>query len=196
VGSLGLAFMLVIAVQSVSDPAASASGVPWLGLAPPLAIAALIVGLGLITMLVRRVRTPAFFTSPREAASHVAGPFPDGRELPIEPGGLLIDANTDEDAVARLIADLPDEALLLRPVLLVFGIEPSGIGGDEFGDARDALIDRGASVFRAAEAALRARGVRSVIRLYEPADAARSVGLAIAFADPASVASSASSVER
>lgn len=195
VGSLGLAFMLVIAVQSVSDPAASASGVPWLGLAPPLAIAALIVGLGLITMLVRRVRKPDFFTRPREAASHAAGPFPDGREVAIEPGGLLIDANCDEATVTQLIAELPDEALTLRPVLLVFGIEPSGIGGDEFGDARDALIDRGASVFRAAEAALRSRGVRSVIRLYEPADAAGSFDRACRDTRPTRVASTTAALD-
>lgn len=184
IGSLGLAFMLVVGIQSVSDPANSASGFAWVGLAPPLAIAALIVVLGITIMVVRSVRVPGFFRNGREQASHAQSPFPIGRDVPIEPGGVLIDCNSSAEDVCGRVQQAQDRIRGVTPVVLVFGIHPAGISGEEIDTMRDALIDEGHDVFSRVESELRGLGVRSQIRLFEEADAHRSMETAEDFARP------------
>lgn len=103
VGSIGLALMLIFGIQSVADPKASATGTAWLGLAPPLTIAAIVMVLGLIALLWRSLRSPGFFTSAREVADLAHGPFPIGRDVPIAPRGILIDCNESIEHLRTLI---------------------------------------------------------------------------------------------
>lgn len=184
IGSLGLAFMLVVGIRSVSDPANSASGFAWIGLAPPLAIAALIFVLGITIMIVRSLRTPGFFRGSRQQANHAQSPFPIGREAPIEPGGVLIDCNATPEDVCHRVQQAADRIAGVEPVVLVFGIHPSGISGDEIDAMRDALIDDGHAVFTQVEQQLRGMGVRNQVRLFEEADAHQSLETAAEFVKP------------
>ena len=177
-GSVGLAFMLVVGVRSVSDPASSASGVPWLGLAPPLAIAALMMLLGLLVLALRRLRSPDFFRNGREVAGRLQSPFPLGHDLPIPPGGLLIDCNDDAERVISRIQESHARIDSVQPVSLVFGIHPAGLSGEEFDQARESLIEDGHAIFRQVSMSLRTSGVRNPILIYEEADAQESVRLA------------------
>lgn len=186
-GSIGLGFMLVVGIRSVSDPANSATGSAWLGLAPPLTIAALVLVLGLIVLVTRQLRAPGFFQGTRTKANPAQSPFPIGREVPIEPGGVLIDCNADPahilDRIAKHVQDLTSE----KPITLVFGIRPSGLAGEELEAATDALIDDGAVVFGQVEQALRERGIRHSVRLFEDADAHDSMVSAREYARPSIV---------
>lgn len=177
-GSMGLGFMLVVGIRSVSDPASSASGVPWLGLAPPLAIAALMMLLGITVLVIRRFHAPAFFSNNREKANRAQSPFPLGNDGPIAQGGILIDCNDDaERVIARIQAsDAPIRSM--QPVCLVFGVHPAGLSGEEFDQARASLIEDGHAIFRSVSASLRSRGVRKTILIYEESDAVGSVHLA------------------
>lgn len=187
VGSIGLAFMLVVGIRSVSNPEDSASGVAWVGLAPPLAIAALIVVLGAAVMLVRALRHPEFFRRRRESANRTQSPFPIGRDVAVAPGGVLIDCNASTDDVLGRVAEGAGALAGAAPVTMVFGVQPSGLSGEEYDVARDALIEDGHAVFTRVEQDLRGRGVRNPVRLYEEADAAGSVEAATVFAQPSVV---------
>jgi len=183
-GSVGLAFMLVVGIRSVSNPEDSASGSAWLGLAPPLTIAAVIFALGVIVLVVRMVRHPAFFRSSREQADFTQSPFPLGRDAPITPGGVLIDCNaTPHEVMARIDANA-GAVTGTRPVTLVFGVHPSGVSGEELGASRAALAEEGHVVFTAVENHLRDLGVKGALRLFEEADAVESVRLAQGLAAP------------
>ena len=177
-GSICLGFMLIVGVRSVSDPASSASGVPWLGLAPPLTIAALMMLLGTIVLVIRQLRSPAFFRNGREAANRLQSPFPLGNDVPIAPGGLLVDCNDSPEHVIVRIKAEGTRLTSVRPVSLVFGIHPSGLSGEEFSEAREALIEEGHDVFEQVSLALRRHGVRNPIRIYEEADSPTSLELA------------------
>ena len=177
-GSIGLGFMLVVGIRSVSDPADSASGVPWLGLAPPLAIAALMMLLGITVLVIRRLRAAAFFHNGREIATRVQSPFPLGNDIPITPGGLLIDCNDDAHRVIARIQESHTPIDSVQPVSLVFGIHPAGLSGEEFDQARESLIEDGHAIFRQVSTSLRTIGVRNPILIYEEADAQESVHLA------------------
>ncbi|MFD8971254.1 APC family permease [Streptomyces sp. NPDC059593] len=61
VGSGLLAWLLVRSVSDMSDPANSYSGTSWFGLGPPLVIGIGIAVTGVVVMLVRRLREPAFW---------------------------------------------------------------------------------------------------------------------------------------
>lgn len=175
-GSVGLAFMLFVGIRSVSDPSQSASGVPWFGLAPPLAIAALMLLLGLVVLLIRRFTSPDFFRSGRQIANQLQSPFPLGSDLVIAPGGLLIDCNASAGRVIDRIRE--HEHVSLSPVSLVFGIHPAGISGEEFDEAREALIEEGHEIFESVSSFLKGQGVRNVMRIYEEADSSTSVAMA------------------
>lgn len=177
-GSIGLGFMLVVGIRSVSDPADSASGVPWLGLAPPLAIAALMMLIAMTVLVIRRLRAPAFFRSGREIANRAQSPFPLGNDIPIAPGGLLIDCNDVAERIISRIQESHASIDSVQPVSLVFGIHPAGISGEEFDEARESLIEDGHAIFQQVSSALRTNGVRNPIHIYEEADAHESVRLA------------------
>jgi amino acid transporter len=187
VGSIGLAFMLVVGIRSVSNPEDSASGSAWIGLAPPLAIAAMIVVLGGVVMLIRWRQRPDFFGRPRELANRAQSPFPMGRDTPIPPGGVLIDCNASADDVLDRVREGANSIVGAAPVTMVFGVQPSGFMGDELDAMREALIEDGHGVFTQVEQDLRGRGVRNPIRLYEEADAPRSVEDATELTQPSVV---------
>jgi amino acid transporter len=184
IGSVGLAFMLVIGIRSVSNPADSASGSAWLGLAPPLTIAAVILVLGLIVLVVRMLRHPSFFARRRERADITQSPFPLGHDISIAPGGVLIDCNAMPHEVIRRIGESEGLVTATRPVTLVFGVHPSGLSGEEMTEAREALAEEGNLVFTAVESHLRAIGVRDSVRLFEEADSEQSVHRAQNLVDP------------
>lgn len=186
-GSVGLAFMLVVGVYSVSNPEDSATGSAWVGLAPPLAIAALIFVLGLVIMGIRALRHPEFFRRGRELANRAQSPFPMGRDVAVSPGGLLIDCNSSADDVLHRMREGADRIAGVTPVTMVFGVQPAGISGEEMDAMREALIEDGHVVFTRVEQDLRARGVRNPVRLFEEADAPRSVEEAKEFARPSVV---------
>jgi len=186
-GSLGLAFMLIVGIRSVSDPASSASGVPWLGLAPPLAIAALMMILGIAVLIIRRFLSPEFFQNGPEVANRLQSPFPLGTDLPIPPGGVLIDCNATAEKITERLTMAPDGWQVQRPVSLTFGIHPAGISGEEFHEARESLIEEGHDIFMHVTAAVRAQGVREVLWIYEEGDAHQSVEMARERANPSVV---------
>jgi amino acid transporter len=186
-GSVGLAFMLVVGVYSVSNPEDSATGSAWVGLAPPLAIAALIFVLGLVIMGVRALRHPEFFRRGRELANRAQSPFPMGRDITVSPGGLLIDCNASAADVLHRMREGADRIAGVTPVTMVFGVQPAGISGEEMDAMREALIEDGHAVFTKVEQDLRTRGVRNPVRLFEEADGPGSVEEATEFAQPSVV---------
>lgn len=186
-GSIGLAFMLVVGIQSVADPKSSASGVPWLGLAPPLAIAALMMLLGMSVLIIRRLTAAKFFANGRQVANRMQSPFPLGNDIPIPPGGTLIDCNASAHQVIERIHTAAEKQAFTEPVTMVFGIHPAGLSGEEVDEAREALIEEGHSIFNQVERALRASGVRRPFRIYEEADAGASVELARDRSQPSTI---------
>lgn len=176
-GSVGLVFMLVAAIQSLWDPATSASGDAWVGLSPPLAIAAAMFGLGILVLVIRRVRAPAFFTStPPERADLLRSPFPLDIEKPPPAGGVVIDCNDDVATIRRAIADhLTEDLDRGTPLYLVFGVEPGDFSGDEYAVMRDALQDDGARITAEVRKDLRSRGMTEIYRIYDEDRAERSV---------------------
>jgi hypothetical protein len=186
-GSVGLAFMLVVGIYSVSNPEDSATGSAWVGLAPPLAIAALIFLLGLVIMGIRALRHPKFFRSGRELANRAQSPFPMGRDITISPGGVLIDCNASADDVLHRVRAGADSIAGVAPVTMVFGVQPAGLSGEEYDAMREALIEDGHVVFTKVEQDLRSRGVRNPVRLFEESDAPGSVEDATEFAQPSVV---------
>lgn len=187
IGSIGLIFMLVVGIRSVSDPATSASGYAWIGLAPPLAIAALILVLGGVVMVVRYFRAPAFYRNRRQLANHAQSPFPLGRDLQIAPGGALINCNSSIDDVRDRVQRAAEQIALASPVTMVFGIHPAGFLGEEMESMREALVEDGHRVFASVESDLRAMGRRDQIRLFEEADAQGSVVSAVELTKPSLV---------
>ena len=188
-GSIGLALMLIFGIQSVADPKASATGTPWLGLAPPLTIAAIVMGLGLIAMFWRSRRSPNFFTTPREVADLAHGPFPIGRDVPIAPGGILIDCNESIEHLRDLIDSHTDVFATMNPVTVTFGIHPSGLSGSEFDDAREALIIDAHRTFTEVERLLKRFGPKRIHRLFEESNAPNSVTAGVELAQPSVVLS-------
>ena len=176
-GSVGLAFMLVAAIQSLWDPATSASGDAWVGLSPPLAIAAAMFGLGILVLVIRRVRAPAFFTStPPERADLLRSPFPLDIEKPPPAGGIVIDCNDDVATIRRTIDDhLTDDLDRGTPLYLVFGVEPGDFSGDEYAVMRDALQDDGARITAEVRRDLRSRGMTEIYRIYDEDRAEQSI---------------------
>jgi amino acid transporter len=185
-GSVGLAVMLVLSIRSVSDPAKSASGQPWLGLAPPLLIVLVALVSGLVVIAWRRVNVTNYFKAPREVASAAQSPFPIGRERNIPEGGVLIDCNDAPEHVIDRLEAFAGNLQDASAISMVFGIQPSGVSGEELEEARAALIDEGGTVFRSVERVLRSRGVRKVHRLFEEADSSDSVEIATELVKPAS----------
>ena len=184
-GSIGLAFMLVVGIRSVSNPVNSATGVPWLGLAPPLAVAALVMALAIAVLVVKALRHSSYLSSARQTATFAQSPFPLGKDIEINPGGALVNCNaTVDDIVARLIAN-EAELVKANPVTLVFGIHPSGLSGAEADDSREALIELGEQTFRKVEVTIRKMGVRRCLRLFEEANAHDSIAAAELASRPA-----------
>ncbi|MFB8244653.1 APC family permease [Streptomyces sp. NPDC055952] len=62
IGAGLLAWLLVESVTDMADPANSYSGVSWFGLGPPLVIGIGIALTGVVLMIVRRLRAPAFWS--------------------------------------------------------------------------------------------------------------------------------------
>lgn len=168
VGSLGLAVMLVVGIRSLWDASESASGSRWLGLAPPITIAALFVALGVVVMLVRMARAPSFFRHRPETANAIQSPFILPSERPIPTGGILVDCNHSAEVVNSAIddahlADLPPDT----PFYLVSGVEPPEHSGEELEAVRNALIDDASRRFVEVQRHLRAIGFARTIPLYE-----------------------------
>lgn len=176
-GSLGLAFMLVAAVQSLWDPANSASGVAWAGLSPPLVIAAAMFGIGVLVLVIRRFTAPAFFTStPPERADILKPPFVLDAEKPPPPGGIAVDCNDEVHVITRMLDErITPELDRATPLYLVFGIEPGDISGDEYAATREALEDDGAKILADVRRHARAMGMTEVFKMYDASHATQSV---------------------
>ena len=176
-GSLGLAFMLVAAVQSLWDPANSASGVAWAGLSPPLVIAAAMFGIGVLVLVIRRITAPAFFTStPPERADILKPPFVLDAEKPPPPGGIAVDCNDEVHVITRMLDErITPELDRATPLYLVFGIEPGDISGDEYAATREALEDDGAKILADVRRHARAMGMTEVFKMYDASHATQSV---------------------
>lgn len=176
-GAAGLIFMLIAAVQSLWDPANSAVGVAWMGLSPPIFIAAVMFALGITALVIRRIVAPTFFTTtPPERADILHAPFILDSEKPPPPGGIAVDCNDDAQSINRLV----DERLTAQldratPMYLVFGVEPGDISGEEYVSAREALEDDGAAILTSVRKHLRASGMTEVFRIYDESHARKSV---------------------
>ncbi len=177
IGSVGLLVMLVIALRSLWDPADSASGTAWLGLAPPISIAVLVLVLGVIALVIRRIVAPAFFTSSAPQVAHVLeSPFMLDAEKDVPEGGIVLDCNDPLERAMRAIdayamADV-DRA---TPLYLAFGIRPPGVQGEEYETVTDALAQLGERTFAIVTKRLKSMGFTSIFRFYVDADAKRSV---------------------
>lgn len=88
IGAVILLWLLVASIIDMSDPETSATGVAWLGLAPPLVIGIIIFALGLVLMLIWRMGHPGFW---RERPS-----IADPASLT---GAITIITTEDEEAV-------------------------------------------------------------------------------------------------
>jgi hypothetical protein len=176
-GSAGLLFMLIAAIQSLWDPANSASGVAWIGLSPPIAEAAVMFGLGVLVLVIRRVRAPGFFTAtPPERADLLRSPFLLDMEKPPPAGGIVVDCNDGVDTIRRTVEDhLTADLDRATPLYLVFGVEPADISGDEYPAMRVALEDDAARITAEVRKDLRARGMTDIHRIYVDAHADHSV---------------------
>lgn len=73
IGALILTWALVRSAIDLADPANSESGDSWLGYGPPLVIAVGFMVLGVVLMLVMRVRSPEFFQRRRETVPEHIG---------------------------------------------------------------------------------------------------------------------------
>ena len=176
-GSLGLAFMLVAAVQSLWDPANSASGASWAGLSPPLVIEAFMFALGILVLIIRRVTAPAFFTStPPERADVLHPPFVLDAEKPPPHGGIAVDCNEETHVITRMLDErITAELDRATPLYLVFGIEPSDISGEEYAATREALEDDGAKILGEVRRHARTLGMTEVFKMYDASHARQSV---------------------
>ena len=177
IGSLGLILMLVIAVRSLWDPANSASGSAWLGLAPPISIAVLVLVLAAIALVIRRIVAPGFFTSsPPQVANVLDSPFMLDAEKDVPEGGIVLDCNDPLDRAMRAIdtyaADDVDRKI---PIYLAFGIKPPEVQGEEIDVVTTALAQLGDQTFTAVIKRLKAMGFTSIHRFYVEADAEQSV---------------------
>jgi amino acid transporter len=177
IGSAGLIFMLIAAVQSLWDPTNSASGAAWVGLSPPLTIAAVMFGLGLLVLVIRRIKAPTFFTgTPPERADLLRSPFVLDHEKPPPPGGIVVDCNDEVRTIQRTLDErMSADTDRATPLYLVFGVEPADISGDEYAAMREALEDDGARITAEIRKDLRARGMTEVYRIYDDAYAEQSV---------------------
>lgn len=177
IGSAGLVFMLVAAVQSLWDPANSASGVAWAGLSPPLVIAAAMFGLGVLVLVIRRITAPTFFTStPPERADILKPPFVLDAEKPPPHGGIAVDCNDETHVITRLLDErITPELDRATPLYLVFGVEPGDISGDEYAATREALEDDGAQILNDVRRYARSRGMTEVYKMYDASHASQSV---------------------
>jgi amino acid transporter len=73
IGALILTWALVQSIIDLSDPANSTSGESWFGFGPPLVIAGVLMGLGVVLMILQRLREPEFFRRGLEVVDpHVA----------------------------------------------------------------------------------------------------------------------------
>jgi len=181
IGSVGLAFMFVVGLRSLWDASASASGTAWLGLAPPITIATLFVAIGVIVMVVRMVRAPAFFRNRRQAANAIQSPFILPSERPIPLGGVVVDCNHGVDAILGAIdeagiASLPADT----PIYLVSSIAPPETAGEELAMVRNSLIDDASRIFVQVQQRLRHLGHPRTIPLYEEVRVDESVDAAVA----------------
>lgn len=187
-GSLGLAFMLIVGIQSLSDPATSATGTAWLGLAPPITIALAIMALGLVVMLVRWIQAPAFFRTGRQRANALQSPFILPSERPIPTGGVLVDCN---HSLGTILAAIDDSGVAGLPVdtpfYLVSGVLPPELAGEEHALVRTALIDDASRLFLEVQRHLRSLGHSRTVPLYEDSDARGSVESAVAATAPSRV---------
>ena len=176
-GSVGLAFMLVAAIQSLWDPANTASGVPFFGFSAPLVIAAFMVGLGVVVLVIRRIVAPAFFvSSPPQRAGILQPPFVLDAEKPPPTGGIAVDCNDSIDRIERMIEPhLTPDLDRATPLYLVFGVEPAGVSGEEYDAARDALESDGERIIDAVRAYLKSHGMTEVYRMYDDSNARDSV---------------------
>lgn len=176
-GSAGLVFMLVAAVQSLWDPANSASGAAWVGLSPPLVIAAAMFGLGVLVLVIRRVTAPQFFTStPPERAHILQPPFVLDAEKPPPHGGIAVDCNDVTHVITRMLDErITPELDRATPLYLVFGIEPGDISGEEYAATREALEDDGAKILGEVHRYARSLGMTEVFKMYEASHARQSV---------------------
>ena len=176
-GSLGLAFMLIAAIQSLWDPANSAGGVAWVGLSPPLVIAAAMFGLGVIVLVIRRITAPAFFTStPPERADILQPPFLLDAEKPPPPGGIAVDCNDEVHVITRMLDErITPEFDRTTPLYLVFGIEPGDLSGEEYAATREALEDDGAKILNDVRRYARSMGMTEVFKMYDASHATQSV---------------------
>lgn len=177
IGSLGLILMLVIAVRSLWDPANSASGTAWLGLAPPISIAVLMLVLGIIALIVRRIVAPTFFTSsPPQVANVLDSPFMLDAEKDVPEGGIVLDCNDPLERAMRAIDTyVSDDVDRKTPIYLAFGIKPPEVQGEEFEVVTTALAQLGDQTFTAVIKRLKAMGFTSIYRFYVDADAEESV---------------------
>lgn len=176
-GSAGLVFMLIAAIQSLWDPANSAGGVAWAGLSPPLVIAAAMFTLGVIVLVIRRVTAPAFFTStPPERADVLHPPFVLDAEKPPPSGGIAVDCNDEVRVITRMLDErITPELDRSTPLYLVFGIEPGDISGEEYAATREALEEDGARILGDVRRYARARGMTEVFKMYDASHARQSV---------------------
>ncbi len=177
IGSLGLILMLVIAVRSLWDPANSASGSAWLGLAPPISIAVLVLVLAAIALVIRRIVAPTFFTSsPPLVANVLDSPFMLDAEKDVPEGGIVLDCNDPMDRAMRAIdAYAADDVDRKTPIYLAFGIKPPEVQGEELDVVTTALAQLGDQTFTAVIKRLKAMGFTSIYRFYVDADSERSV---------------------
>ena len=176
-GSAGLVFMLVAAVHSLWDPANSAGGAAWVGLSPPLVIAAAMFGLGVIALVIRRFMAPTFFTStPPERADILKPPFVLDAEKPPPHGGIAVDCNDATHVITRMLDErITPELDRATPLYLVFGIEPSDISGEEYAATREALEDDGAKILGEVRRHARTLGMTEVFKMYDASHARQSV---------------------
>jgi hypothetical protein len=169
--------MLVLAIESLWDPAKSAIGTPLLGLAPPLTIATLVFVLGIVALIISRIIYPAYFVSTRpETAGLLQTPFLLDAEKDVPTGGIVVDCNDPLDLVAEVIEK---EALPVfdreTPIYLAFGVEPAELIGDEYRAAVDALASDAEVLFTRVGRILRGMGFKSVYCFYDNSRAKESV---------------------
>ena len=73
IGAVMLTLVLVKSIIDLADPANSPSQESWFGFGPPLVIATILMGLGVVVMLYQRIKEPAFFSrKPEVVDPHVA----------------------------------------------------------------------------------------------------------------------------
>lgn len=71
-GALILTWALVQSVVDLSDPVNSESGESWFGFGPPLVITVVLMALGVVLMVLQRIREPEFFRRRPEVAEEPA----------------------------------------------------------------------------------------------------------------------------